>query len=140
MLNIMRQMGPGTIGFSSLAPGSDQLFADICLRLVYELHVILPFAHYEEKLQGDDTVHFEQLLSKAKSIRTLDLKGDDYERAYSDAGIAIVDSSDVMIVVLDPEHRHGHGGTADIFGYAQKLKRACYVIDPRSGTISSPIN
>src|SRR5262249_10330644 len=50
------------------------------------------------------------------------------EKAYELAGRAVVDRSDVMIVVWDGEPARGRGGTAEIYSYAQRWQKPILLI------------
>jgi hypothetical protein len=60
------------------------------------------------------------------------------EQAYELAGRAIVDRSDVMIVVWDGQPARGRGGTAEIYSYARRWQKPILLIwvDDNSARLS----
>ena len=106
---------------SSLANGSDQIFANAALALGFELCAILPFA--QEEFERDFTPgiapakgpldQFLELLKKAKTRFELDGTRVAESDAYAEAGLVVLNQSDLLIVVWDGRRLCKHGGTED---------------------------
>jgi hypothetical protein len=106
-----------------LAEGADRLVAREVLSIPDStLEVVLPFDK-EDYLQDFETsesrAEFEELLSRASSVRQLSSKGSRPE-AYERMGYYIVDQCDVLIAVWGGKGAEGRGGTGDIVQYARK--------------------
>ena len=118
------------IGVSSLAEGSDQLFARAVLRLGGRLHVVIPCSKYEDAFKDDLLIkNYHKLLSSAEEVETLDYPIPS-EKAFLDAGRRIVEISKILIAVWDGQEAKGKGGTADIVNYAREIKKEVHVVWP----------
>lgn len=102
--------------FSSLAVGTDQVFAAVAIEMGLSVTAVLPLEGYERFFQGEGLVEYRRLLSRCEVVQ-LDWKGDP-ERAFFEAGKYIVESCDVLIAVWDGAPAKGNGGTADVVAYA----------------------
>src|ERR1700693_6124307 len=90
---------PPSTGVSSLAAGTDQIFARLVLEHAWPLHVVVPCHNYESTFNdADDKRLFEELYSKATWRETLDFSSPN-EEAFLQAGKYIVDMSNLMIFV-----------------------------------------
>lgn len=118
------------VGLTSLAAGSDQIFAQCVLDLGGELSVILPSKWYEETFGSpDDLANYYRLLSVA--VSTIELNHSrPSEAAYWDAGKHVVEQADVLVAVWDGRPAAGLGGTADVVKYATELGRKVIVVWP----------
>jgi hypothetical protein len=116
---------------SSLAEGADRIVADAILgREGARLEVVLPLPPDEycadfgtEESRAD----FSRLLSRDDHydlVRTAVSR----DHAYELAGRAVVDRSDVMIIIWDGEPTRGPGGTAEILDYARRRRRPVVLI------------
>jgi len=122
--------GQGLLGYSSLAKGADQIFAEYVLGLGAQLHVVLPCADYESTFgPTQDRARYRFLLGKAVAVDTLGFARPS-EEAFFAAGRAIVDACDWLIAVWDGRPAQGPGGTADIVAYAEHLGRRVEVVWP----------
>jgi hypothetical protein len=118
------------IGYSSLAIGADQLFAELVLELGGELRVILPFSGYEEILSpGKDRDCFRTLLGRAALVEELPAQATRQE-SYMAAGQRIVDLAERMIAVWDGQKAAGLGGTGDVVRYALTSGKEVLHINP----------
>jgi hypothetical protein len=115
--------------FSSLAAGTDQLFAEAALHLSISVTVVIPLEHYEQFFEGAALANYVRLLAECDQ---LSLKGpaDDPDQAFFAAGTFIVDSCDCLFAVWDGEPAEGFGGTADIVEYARRIRRRVLHINP----------
>jgi hypothetical protein len=113
---------------SSLAAGSDQVFAEVALDLGIPLLAVLPLDGYERFLKGAALGNYRRLLAQSERVQLL-WKGE-AERAFFEAGKYIVDESDVLFAVWDGAVAEGVGGTGDVVGYAQHRNRRVVHINP----------
>jgi hypothetical protein len=125
----MTAAGPGLTGVTSLAAGSDQLFAIEVLAAGGQLHAVLPCQNYEKTLKGADRTKYRQLLDQALTIETLPFE-EPSDEAYFTAGRRVVDLCQRLLAVWDGQPARGLGGTADIVTYARKQGREVEVIWP----------
>ncbi|MPZ67974.1 MAG: hypothetical protein GEU71_00400 [Actinobacteria bacterium] len=125
-----RSPASGFIGVTSLAAGTDQLFADVILELGGSLHVVLPCLGYETTFSDSKTLdHFEDLLGHAEEVEKLTFPSP-REEAFLAAGKRVVDLSDILLAVWDGKPARGLGGTADIVNYAGSVGRPIRVLWP----------
>src|SRR5437868_1748922 len=85
---LLAQESNKIVGYTSLAKGADQLFADVVLEYGGGIYAVIPFPGYERTLRGQERHHFKELLERA-SKETLNVDGSD-EDAYLAAGRRIV--------------------------------------------------
>ena|SRR5579863_4190970 len=117
-------------GLSSLAVGSDQIFARAVLDLGGRLEAVLPFPDYEHTFNSANTrASFCVLLERCSKVTTLKFV-ETTERSYLLAGQYISDRSDLLISVWNGEPAAGMGGTADIVAYANKYRRPIHQLNP----------
>lgn len=118
-----------TQGFTSLAIGTDQLFANIMVEKAIPFIVVVPCTKIELSFKSDkDTALFRQLLAQAKGILRLPFD-EPSEEAYFEAGKTVVDKSDLLIAVWDGQPAKGLGGTGDVVHYALKNKKEVIHVD-----------
>jgi hypothetical protein len=117
------------IALSTLAEGSDRLFAEAAVELGCELQALLPFksADYETTF-GDatKTTAYRALLARAAQVTALPGALDNPTAAYEAVGRAMVEASDILIAAWDGEPAAGRGGTPEIIEYA--VSRGCPVV------------
>ena len=111
--------------FSSLAVGSDQVFADVAIGLGIAVSAVLPLEGYERYFEGKDLANYRRLLGRSERIQ-LNWRGDP-QRAFFEAGKYVVENVDILFAIWDGEPADGLGGTADIVEYAEK-KSSCKII------------
>ena len=115
---------------TSLAVGTDQLFADAILRQGGTFKAILPFHDYRLKFsEGRDRDEYNRLLSLATQVDVLK-KPSSSREAYLQAGKQVVNMSEVLLAVWDGRPAAGLGGTGDIVEYARECGRPLVHIDP----------
>jgi hypothetical protein len=113
---------------SSLASGSDQVFAEVALDLGIPVLAVIPVQGYERYFKGKALAKYRRLLSQCK-VSQLNWSGDD-ERAFLDAGKNIVEKSDMLFAVWDGKQAQGRGGTGDVVLFAQKSAKPIVHINP----------
>jgi hypothetical protein len=120
-------------GYTSLAPGADQIFAEIMLEEGRKLIAVVPVFKGKIELEDTEKAAFDQLYSKAH--RVIRVAGASPDDAFFKAGKKVSDSVDQMIFVWDGEPSRGLGGTADIVSYAAKKRKKGVILDPIACTI-----
>lgn len=119
-----RWLGAGLVVISSLAEGADRLVARIAMReFAAELIVPLPLPaeEYEKDFGTEQSKReFRQMLSEAAEVIELP-PTQAREDAYLQAGLWLVDHSDVLIALWDGQRAQGRGGTAE---YVQRAIEA----------------
>jgi hypothetical protein len=124
-------LGEGNIlTVTSLAAGSDQIFAECVLASDKRLMVIIPCQHYERTFSDPaDLAKYYKLLKS--SVNTIQLPfNEPSEEAYWAAGKKIVDVADTLVAVWDGQPAGGLGGTADVVEYARKRNKQVMRIWP----------
>ena len=116
------------VGLTSLAAGTDQIFANCVLDVGGELTAIIPVKGYRAFFKGEALSSYDRLVMASKLIELRSTKPN--EQAFLDAGKWIVKNSDTMIAVWDGEPAEGAGGTADVVRYAQSLGKSVHCLDP----------
>jgi hypothetical protein len=126
---LARLPGP-LVGLTSLAVGTDQLFAELVLQEGGTFEAIIPFEGYELKFaEGGEREKYQYLLRRASRVEVLHKTGSE-EHAYFEAGKSVVDSADVVVAVWDGNPAAGLGGTADVVAYAQQQGKQVIHLDP----------
>jgi hypothetical protein len=120
--------------FSSLAEGSDQIFARVALEMGIPVSAVIPVANYEMYFDSKTLVEYRRLVKLCSRIQ---LKGDsDPATAFFEAGKFIVDSSNILFAIWDGEEAKGLGGTADIVNYANSNNRSIVHLNPLKQTVN----
>jgi hypothetical protein len=114
--------------FSSLAVGSDQVFADVAVGLNIPVVAVLPLVGYERYFEGKELTNYRRLLSRCQRVQ-LKWSGDP-QRAFFEAGKYVVEKSDILFAIWDGEPAEGFGGTADIVEFAERSARRIIQINP----------
>ena len=136
MASVLSALPDELTGFTSLALGADQLFAELILRRGGALTVIVPFTDYETKFaEGPDRDSYKRLLAQAATVEVLHSTGSNRE-AYFKAGKQVVIRSELLIAVWDGKPAAGFGGTADVVGYARQRGTPVVHIDPINRTVN----
>lgn len=127
--DVVAQAGPALVGVSSLAAGTDQLFARQVLDAGGRLHVVLPCQGYAATLETADRAAYHEMLQHAATVETLPFP-EPSEEAFYAAGRRVVDLCQQLVAVWDGQPARGLGGTADVVAYARQLGRDVRVIWP----------
>lgn len=126
---LLQQITDPLVGFTSLAVGTDQLFAELILKRGGSFTAVVPFAGYELKFaEGHDQQAYERLLAQASAVEVLSASTSNRE-AYFKAGKQVVHRCEILIAVWDGKPAAGLGGTADVVAYAQQYGRQIRHID-----------
>jgi hypothetical protein len=108
--------------------------ADLVLEAGGSIEVIVPSAGYEATFQSPDQLRrYERLLQAADKRICLDFDVPS-EKAFYEAGRAVVDGCDLLIAVWDGGSSRGLGGTADIVSYALDRGRRVQIVWPDDAT------
>jgi len=121
--------------FTSLAVGSDQVFAREALALGIPVNAVIPMIGYERFFTGSGLASYESLLLHCNVI-VLE-GGENDEKSFLNAGRYIVDSSDLVVAIWDGQPANGPGGTADIVDYCMELGRKVVHINPLLRTVDT---
>ena len=128
---------PGPIqGFTSLAIGADQIFAEAVAECGGSFTALIPFAGYEEKFaEGGDRNAYYRLLAQAADVEVLKASASNRE-AYLKAGQQVVLRSECLIAVWNGQPAAGLGGTADVVNYARQIGKQVFHLDPVNRSVS----
>jgi hypothetical protein len=122
------------LGVSSLAAGSDQIFAEAALAAGGQLLVVIPSYGYERTFDNsDDLTRYRKLLEASRDRIQLTFPQPS-EEAYWAAGKRIVDMVETLIAVWDGQPAGGLGGTADVVAYAKERNKEVLRIWPPSAS------
>lgn len=118
------------LAVTSLAAGSDQIFAECALAAGNDLMVVIPCDRYESTFaNSDDLAAYRKLLKSSVERIQLPFPAPS-EEAYWAAGRRIVDMTDLLVAVWDGLPAGGLGGTADVVHYAENLHKKVLRIWP----------
>jgi hypothetical protein len=130
-LEALRREAPHEwIALSSVAEGSDQIFAVQARALGLAWHAVLPLpaAEFAKDFAAPEWAEVEALLRRAEHVRVIAENGT-REDAYLDCGMETVNGADVLVALWDGEPARGKGGTAEVVAYARSLGKPVIVID-----------
>lgn len=112
-----------TKGYTCLAIGADQLFAQILIKKGVPYVAVLACTLIETSFKYDEEKKtFRKLLGLASETINLPFLEPSQE-AYFEAGKEVVDKTDLVIAVWNGQPAQGLGGTGDIVAYALKQKK-----------------
>jgi len=115
-------------GYTSLAPGADQIFASSVLDHGRRLVAVIPMCRGRVELESVDKPSFDRFRNQARKI--IRVKGETPDEAFLKAGKRVVNLVDRMIFVWDGEPARGTGGTAEILSYAAGRRKPGVILDP----------
>ena len=128
LLSELRRMRGVTRALSSLAVGSDHIFACTALEVGIPVLAVIPMDNYERFFAPEATADYEAVLKRCE-VTNLKWTGDDYEGFFA-AGKFIVENSDLLFAVWDGEPSRGLGGTADVVAFALSRSKRVVHVDP----------
>jgi hypothetical protein len=106
------------------------LFVRLLAKRAIPYTAIIPSGHYDETFNTDeDRDAYEELLKGASDTITLN-NDEPSEQAFYDAGLQVVDNSDVMVAVWNGKPAQGLGGTADMVQYAKVSSKTVIHLNP----------
>jgi hypothetical protein len=113
--------GLGSVhGFSSLAEGADQIFAEQVLKLGGALTAVIPSADYGRSFETSaGKATYRRLRAQATEAIELPFRSSSGE-AYLAAGQRVVGLADQLLAVWDGTPSRGVGGTADVVAFAEE--------------------
>ena len=123
---------PVARAFTSLAAGSDQLFARAALSIGIPVTAVIPCSDYLRFFEGKDHDAYVDLLRRCEEIQLPNQRSD--ELAFLVAGRYVADQSDLMIAIWDGRPAAGVGGTADIVQYCAERSRPVLHLNPITRT------
>lgn len=130
LTRLLAESGAGRlVGLTCLAPGADQLFADVVLELGGQVEVVLPAADYREKLKPAELPDYDRLLGRAALVSVLPFARSG-RPAYLAASERVIASAAVMVAVWDGKRAGGIGGTADVVAASQAHRVPVHVVWP----------
>jgi hypothetical protein len=128
---------PATHGYTSLAAGADQLFAEILVAQGVPFTAVIPSQDYEHAFASDAAQkNYLRLLQQAAARTTLAFEPPS-EEAFFAAGQHVVRCSEALIAVWDGQAARGLGGTADIVAFARAQGVAVWHCNPIAQTVTS---
>jgi hypothetical protein len=134
MARAVERLG-ATEGYTSLAIGADQLFAEHLVAAGVPFVAVVPCAAYDATFSESELVAYRRLLAEAGRVEVLPFPKPS-EDAFLAAGKRVVDASDALLAVWDGEDARGRGGTGDIVAYALRLGRPVLHMNPVDRTIA----
>ncbi|WP_455931040.1 hypothetical protein [Priestia aryabhattai] len=136
-------MYPITYGYTCLAKGADQLFAEILIQTGVPYYAVVPSLYYENTFNDKGTLQkYKRLLQYAHRKKVLSFNQPKEEAFYA-AGKYVTDSSDLLIAIWDGKTSNGLGGTGDIVKYGLELNKDVIQLnfnDLSITTISNKVN
>ena len=124
-------------GFSCLAEGSDQLFAEVLSERLVPFTAIIPCDDYETSFTDRQGVeHFRKCLAMSRDTRRLGFS-EPSDNAFLAASQTLVDSISVLIAIWDGKPSRGVGGTADVVRYAEQSGKRIVHINPLTRTVTA---
>lgn len=120
-------------GYTCLAVGADQLFAELLIVNNIKFTAVIPCTNYEATFEKETLDYF--LLSKNMASKLIELNNNQpSEKAFNEGGKTVVDNSEIIIAVWNGDEAKGLGGTADIVHYAKQLDKKIIHLNPISKT------
>ena len=122
-----------TYGYTCLATGADELFAELLKQNNIRYTAVIPCANYETTFEHSVLQNF--LFLKHNASKLIELKyTQPSEKAFNEAGKLVVDNSEILFAVWDGEEAEGLGGTGDIVKYAKSKNRKIIHLNPITKT------
>ncbi|MGG0777294.1 hypothetical protein ABE060_19000 [Bacillus rugosus] len=114
---------PVRMGYTCLAKGADQLFAQSLIELNVPFTAVIPSSNYEATFEGENAIStYNELLGKADKQIKLPFSQPE-EKAFFEAGKCVADNADILIAIWNGQAAKGLGGTGDIVKYSIEKKK-----------------
>lgn len=134
LANLITEYGI-SYGFTALAVGADQIFATCLAASSVPYTAVMPCSRYEETFQTkSDLERFRSLREKAAEEITLNFQSPS-EDAFYEAGLYVIDKSDIVFAVWNGKATAGRGGTGDAVEYAMNSKKTVVHISNVNRTV-----
>lgn len=121
------------VGYSCLALGADQLFADILLKRNIPFIAVIPCRNYEQTFEEGFLDKYKFFFTQAFDRIHLDYEQPS-ELAFLNASKYMINNCEIMIAIWNGLPAKGLGGTADVVAYATKKHKKVIHINPISKT------
>ncbi len=130
LTGLREEPGVEWLALSSIAIGSDMLFARTALKVGMGWEAVLPLppAEFRRDFNEHDWREVETLLAEAEHVGVVSERPH-RDDSYLDCGVETVNHCDVLVAVWDGEPARGRGGTAEIIAYARDMGRPVIIID-----------
>ncbi len=116
-------------GYSCLAEGADQRFAEAILAVGGSLHAVIPMTGYADQFADPAArLNYHRLLQRSDSTELN--SNDPPEQAFLAAGFWIVEHVDRLYAIWDEQPAAGVGGTADVVRHACEQGIEILIINP----------
>lgn len=110
-------------GFTCLAVGADQLYAELLRKNNISYVVVIPSRNYEKTFNNKEGLNkYLELMGSAEEVIQLPFNMPE-EISFYEAGKKIVDSTDLIFAVWNGNKAQGLGGTGDIVEYARHRRK-----------------
>lgn len=121
------------IGISCIADGPDAWWAQAVLDAGGHIEVVIPAAQYRQDLPDWHHAEYDSLFSSASDTHHTGMTESTSE-AHQAGSEILVGLSDVVLAVWDGLPARGHGGTADVVAYAERVGVPVTVLWPDGAT------
>jgi hypothetical protein len=130
LTGLREEPGVEWLALSSIAIGSDMLFARAALGVGMGWEAVLPLPPVEFKRDFSEPEwhEVEKLLAYAEHVGVVSDRPH-RDDSYLDCGVETVNHCDLLVAVWDGEPARGRGGTAEIIAYARDMGRPVIIID-----------
>ncbi len=119
-------------GITSLAVGSDQLYATLLTEHQKPFTALIPCRYYERTFAtAQNLAHYQSLLKQAAEVVYLPFD-DPSEEAFWAAGKQMADNADSVIAIWNGLPAKGLGGTGDVVRYCRETGKKVLHINPRT--------
>lgn len=120
--------GRASRAFTSLAMGSDQLFAREALALGVPVTAVIPMPDYARCFAPEDRAVYEALLTRCGLLQ---LEGEGAAQdSFFAAGRRVAEDCEFLVAVWDGKPAAGFGGTGDVVAWALEVGRPVLHLDP----------
>lgn len=132
---LAEESGPGLVGVSCIAKGSDSIFAEELLAVGGRLVVVIPSQDYRsKKVKPDHVDRFDRLVEAADEVLVMPHESAN-RQAYESANEVLLSRADRFVAVWDGVPPTGKGGgTADVVEAARARGLAVAVVWPEEAS------